>query len=92
MEFFTHPDKLNPMDIANKEANPDKTPQYSVDKPPISTQTYLLHSPSLDASEPLVLPLPRLYVYARSTDRLVSDRYLTGVHLTARYGAIFGVY
>ena len=48
MELFTHPNKMNPTELANEEENPDENHWDNGATTQILTQPSLLHSPPID--------------------------------------------
>ena len=91
-ELFTHPHKIDPTELVNKEANQSKKPLYNDATSPLSTHTYSLHPPPLDTPESPDLPPPRPCVDAIVAALLASKSNLPGVLLTAASGALFGIY
>ena len=83
MALFAQPYKINPIELTNTEANPDKNIQDNGSTPPLLTQPHLLRSPWIDTPYSLDSNLSRLYVDKSTAARQACKGNLRGVHLTA---------
>ena len=92
MEFFTHPDKLNPMDITTNRTTPAEKYRDNGASPLHGTQTSLMHSPLTDASAATDDPLPRLCIEDGNSTRLVSLSELPKVRLKGANISFYGVF
>ena len=91
-ELFTHPDELEPTELANKEYNPAEKPQNNGATTSLLNQPSLPYSPPIYAQEAPDLPPPHPHVDTSATNRLVSEGDLPGVCLTDSDDTLFGIY
>ena len=91
-ELFSHPNKLNPMDLANNKTTPAENHQDNGTSPPHGTQPSSLHSPLIDSLVALDEPPLRPCAEAVNAARLANTSYHPEVRPNSDDDALFGVY